>query len=34
MDKPVPFWFIVFTIIVLVSGSFLIYLWLKNLKKD
>ncbi|NPA88173.1 glutamyl-tRNA amidotransferase [Caminibacter pacificus] len=34
MDKPVPFWFVLFTIIVLVGGSYLIYLWLKSLKID
>ena len=31
MDKPVPFWFILFTIAILVGGSYIIYLWLKNL---
>ncbi len=31
MDKPVPFWFIIFSIIVLVAGSYIIYLWLKSL---
>ncbi|EDM23084.1 glutamyl-tRNA amidotransferase [Caminibacter mediatlanticus TB-2] len=34
MDKPIPFWFILLTVILLVGSSFLIYLWLKNLKKD
>ena len=34
MDKPIPFWFILLTVVILVGGSFLIYLWLKNLKKD
>ncbi|MEO1959251.1 MAG: glutamyl-tRNA amidotransferase [Nautiliaceae bacterium] len=35
MDK-VPFWFIVLSVVVLVGGSFLIYLWLKSLipRKD
>ncbi len=31
MDKPVPSWFIFFTIFVLVGGSYIIYLWLKSL---
>jgi len=31
MDKPIPFWLIVITIIILVGGSFIIYLWLKNI---
>ena len=31
MDKPIPLWLIVLTIIVLVGGSFIIYLWLKNI---
>jgi uncharacterized membrane protein len=31
MDKPIPFWLVVLTIIVLVGGSFIIYLWLKNI---
>ena len=34
MDKPVPFWFIILTIIIIVGGSFLIYKWLKGLKGD
>jgi len=33
MDKPIPFWLIILTVIVLVGGSFLIYLWLKNIKE-
>ena len=32
MDKPVPFWFILFTIVLLIGGSFLIYKWLENIK--
>jgi hypothetical protein len=31
MDKPVPGWLIVFTIIVLVSVSVVAYFWLKSL---
>jgi hypothetical protein len=31
MDKPIPFWLVIVTIIFLVGGSFLIYLWLKNI---
>jgi len=31
MDKPIPFWLVVLTIIVVVGGSFIIYLWLKNI---
>ena len=34
MDKPIPFWLIIFSIIILVGGSYLIYLWLKNIKID
>jgi hypothetical protein len=34
MDKPVPFWLIIITVIILVGGSFIIYLWLKSLKID
>jgi len=33
MDKPIPFWLIILTVIVLVGGSFLIYLWFKNIKE-
>jgi hypothetical protein len=33
MDKPIPFWFIVLTIIILVGTSFIIYKWLENLKE-
>jgi len=33
MDKPVSLWFVFFTIFVLVGGSYLIYLWLKNITK-
>ncbi len=31
MDKPVPLWVIVLTIVILVSVSFGIYFWLKSL---
>ena len=31
MDKPIPFWFVIFTVFVLVGGSLIIYLWLKSL---
>ena len=31
MDKPIPLWFVILTIFVLVAGSFVIYLWLKSL---
>jgi len=31
MDKPVSFWFILVTIVVLISISVGIYLWLKSL---
>jgi hypothetical protein len=34
MDKPVPFWLIVLTILFLVGISFLIYKWLENLKES
>jgi hypothetical protein len=33
MDKPVPFWLIVLTVIILVGMSFIIYKWLENLKE-
>jgi hypothetical protein len=33
MDKPVPFWLIVLTIIILVGGSYIIYKWLETLKE-
>jgi hypothetical protein len=32
MDKPVPFWFILFTIVLLIGSSFLIYKWFENIK--
>ena len=31
MDKPIPLWFVIFTVFVLVGGSYIIYLWLKSL---
>jgi len=31
MDKPVPSWLIVLTIIILIAVSFGIYLWLKSI---
>jgi hypothetical protein len=31
MDKPVPSWLVLITVFILVGGSFIIYLWLKNL---
>jgi len=31
MDKPIPFWIILVTIVILVSISFLVYFWLKSL---
>ncbi|WP_456469736.1 glutamyl-tRNA amidotransferase [Caminibacter sp.] len=34
MDKPVPFWLIILTVLILVGGSYLIYLWLKSIKID
>ncbi|GAB6045009.1 hypothetical protein JCM11957_06070 [Caminibacter profundus] len=34
MDKPISFGFIALTVVVLIGGSFLIYLWLKSLKLD
>ncbi|MEO1923246.1 MAG: glutamyl-tRNA amidotransferase [Nautiliaceae bacterium] len=34
MDKPVPFWLIGITVLILVGGSYLIYLWLRNIKID
>jgi hypothetical protein len=33
MDKPVPFWFIILNIVVIIIVSFLIYKWLKSLKE-
>ncbi|WP_024786874.1 MULTISPECIES: hypothetical protein [unclassified Lebetimonas] len=34
MDKPVPSWLVALTAIFLAVGSYLIYLWLKNLKEN
>ncbi|WP_096259737.1 glutamyl-tRNA amidotransferase [Lebetimonas natsushimae] len=33
MDKPVPFWFVFLTIVILISVSYIIYKWLENLKE-
>ncbi|WP_459978781.1 glutamyl-tRNA amidotransferase [Nautilia lithotrophica] len=34
MDKPVPFWFIILNIIIIVAISYIVYRWLKSIKGD